>query len=207
MTTATRAALNIAAIAAALPGEWTGTGDDNHATDETRGGDLVRADGLALYAIANSYGNKGKVTFSHNRPKFKKGAPWVDVYDATHNRIPAPSINCTLTKSPEQMASDIARRMLADCERVDRLAREKIAQYEAADNAQLETLKALSSALGLSDYPRQYKDTAPRFNLNFDGANGSGSMEIRGGDCVCVEMRSLTRAQALSLVEWAKVNA
>lgn len=199
-TTATAPTVSIpfAAIAAALPGEWAVKPYRyEHFTEETRGY-IVREDGLTIYAVANEYGNRGKVAFRHSRPTGKDGR-FVELWEPGRiGSIDSPSINCTLTKTGEQMAADIARRLLPEAERIEPLARAKVAEYENAENAQAETLRLLSEATG---------DKNPhRSSVYFKGPNGNGSAEIRGGDCVCVEMRSLTRAQALALVEWIKGN-
>lgn len=216
--TATLPALNLAAIAAALPGEWSFKPyPHEYHTDETRGS-IVRADGLEIYAIANGYGNKGKVKFCHHRPEHERR--YLELWEDPANgggKIASPSINCTLTKSPEQMAADITRRILAECERIDKIARAKIAERDEADNARMATLRAICKAAGFADVPRDRHSKEALFTVDVRGEfdrhagdslrNGWGDAEIHGGGgSVDFKLHSIPAGKAVALVEWMRAN-
>lgn len=211
-TASTVPALNLAAIAAALPGQWTAEPQESCA-NEWRGY-LTRADGLRLFAVANDYSNRGKVKFSHNRPRYPmgtSGGTYVTLYGENGGQVSTPSIRCTLTKTPEQMAADIARRLIADAERVDKLAREQIEQRNNHNRQQMETLRAISAAAGFSDIPRDYHSNEARFSVNLNGpqpsdfSRGFGDANVNAST-VDFKLSSIPAEKAVALVEWLRAN-
>ena len=220
-TTATTAEISIpfAAIAAALPGGWTVKPCPHECIQNEPRGSLVRADGLEIWAHANGYSNRGKVTFRHSRPEHERR--YLELWEMPENgggKIDSPSINCGLTKSGEQMAQDITRRMLAECERVEKIARAKIAERDESDNAQLNTLCAIRKAAGFKDpSPEAGHSGQPRFTVDIRGdidrragdtlRNGWGDAEINGGGgSVDFKLYSIPAHKAVALVEWMRAN-
>jgi hypothetical protein len=212
-------------IAAMLPGEWNAYRDphaENNFSGEGRA-ELVRTDGLTLYAVTGGYSHKGKIHVAHSRPRSDAvgGGGWVEIYEDRPNpyggtcseKLAVPSINCADTKTAEQIAADITRRLLPEAEKQERMTREKIAMYEKANNLQLDTLKALCAAIGLSNIPLDHSRGGPRFsgvNLNskpgtFGSDKGYGDADVHAGK-VDFKLSSIPTAKAVALVEWLRAN-
>jgi hypothetical protein len=80
---------------------------------------LTRPDGMSLFLVPYaSYSRKGMGVVSMLSPRDGKGR-YVTAYDpTTRERVSEPSIKFALTKSAEQVAKDITRRLLPECETV-----------------------------------------------------------------------------------------
>lgn len=90
---------------------------------------LVRADGLELY-LSLREALKGKMNISMCYP-FDSHRRYVTVYDRKNGRdIPPPSIGVSINKSPEQLARDIEKRLLPECDVIMPLLQEEIRKTE-----------------------------------------------------------------------------
>lgn len=108
------------AVASHLAGDWT-VRPMPHCTDPSSPFLLARADGLTLFFSLRSAWNKpDKGLCSYYRPSGPDNAR-VSVYE-NGKQLPDPSIHFSVTKTPEQMAKDITRRLIPDAERVHALA-------------------------------------------------------------------------------------
>ncbi len=111
-------------ICAALPGVWTASkvspedGEDGAAQ-------LVRADGLELWIprMNGGWAPKGRIAVRYSRPRDAK-KQYLHLYESapSHGKIADPEITVSPSKTGEQIASDIIRRMLPECERIQALA-------------------------------------------------------------------------------------
>lgn len=136
-------------VIAHLPGTWSIEPTDRRPDCNFR---LLRADGLRLwFSPTERYDRKGKGYVSYDRAKDRKNG-WIYAYDADHKELSDPSIKYALTKSPEQVAKDIARRILPDAEalhaQIIRRQAEANAFADQCDTATA-TAKALRGAHGV----------------------------------------------------------
>lgn len=82
---------------------------------------LTRDDGLQLFLrLSDTYREKGKGSASYCRPKDSSGR-YVTIYD-NGKLVMEPVIGFAITKTPQEIAKDIIRRLIPDAERVHVLA-------------------------------------------------------------------------------------
>lgn len=172
-------------IAAVFPGKWTAIPQSKEYAD--CGWTLQRADGLALYMNGPSYNHRNSYRFGVSAPRHDGSYVCVDEK--------ANSINCGETKTAEQMAKDISRRLIPDAELVYAATVAKIGRMKESANAQVESLLALRKAFGMTP-PEKDRHTG-RFwtNLSFNG----GSAEIHDGGNVTFKLYSIEPAKAAKL--------
>lgn len=204
------------AIAAALPGQWTAR--DAHAGQDYNRGDhyaLTRADGLTLSLSANVYGHKGRIVVRHDAPSGKdRRTP--DVYPATGSgRVNVwPEITVADSKTPEQIAADIVRRLLTDAETARALVLAKIAANEACEDATAAAVRKVAKAAGQTADPYEGRashdrDRIPPIRLNpsdnWDRGYGDATVN-NGGATVRIDLQSIPTDKALALVAWLRAN-
>lgn len=180
------------AIAAALPGEWEATPTSyEHANCAWT---LRRADGVAIWFSGPCYNHKAAFQFSADLPRHN--GSYVEAYrPGTYDKMPTPRINCGESKTPEQMAKDIARRMLADTEEITQVVRARIASMIAAADAREATLAAVCEAMGK---PTPSKDTRyPEYRYKQSVPHGGA--EISTGGTVSFTLYGVPKEQALKL--------
>lgn len=151
-------------VAALLPGTWSAA-PAKHFTDRPDAPFVLsRLDGLAIwFAPFRAYGREGKGAASYHRPVDKQGKR-VGLYDAG-NTVSDPSINYALTKTPEQIARDIARRLIPEAEALHP-----------------RVMKAIASADEYADKEVKAQEVAKRLKGGagvYFRANGS-QVEVRG---------------------------
>jgi hypothetical protein len=106
-------------IAAHLPGQWEIAPAWNE--DPESPFYLIRDDGLQLFLrLTDTYQYRGKGSASYSRPKDSRGR-YVSIYD-DGKTVLEPGIGFALTKTPEEIAKDITRRLIPEAERVHALA-------------------------------------------------------------------------------------
>jgi hypothetical protein len=160
---------------------------------------LLRSDGLRLF-LANgpTWSKAGKAEISLSTPRHK--GSYIEPRDAEGKRVSTPKIGVSWdAKTPEQIAKDITRRLLPDCEIVHHATLSQIAKMEQADSDQLASLTALCEALGCP-VPRDYHSKYPRFSGSHEGVdftvNYSGSITLK--------MDYLPKVKALKICEAIK---
>lgn len=130
-------------VVAHLPGVWSIEPTDRRHDCNFR---LIRADGLRLwFSPIGRYDRPGKGYVSYDRLRDRKNG-WIYAYDADHKEILDPSIKYALTKSPEQVAKEIARRLLPDAEALHAQVVERLAGANAFADA-CDTATATAKAL------------------------------------------------------------
>lgn len=171
---------------------------------------LTRADGLALYMNPPSkYDRPGAVPFHFALSAPRRNGTHVDAYTGTGKdwkRATSPTIGSAATKTPEQMARDITRRLLplAEIHHAATLAR--IASLDAADNAQHQTAAAIADACGIelgTDYHTKKPATAGSFDRLDWQAHEGGSATLKLASLpgplaaqVCRALRDILTADA-----------
>lgn len=130
-------------VAAHLPGKWSilsAWPDDPRSPFY-----LHRADGLTLFLhLTDTYQSKGKGHASYQRPQGAKGER-LDLYAPNGgSRVEDPSIHFALTKTAEQIAKDITRRLLPEAHEVHALALRAV-DASAAYAKREEQAKALAA--------------------------------------------------------------
>ncbi len=213
---ATEAAFGVflASIAALLPGSWQAIPNPHpdHQRDD-RSGTLRRADGLTLDATANSYSNKGKITFRYLRPRDSKNQ-YVTVYAGTGaDKREDPSMGCGETRTPEQVASAIESRLLPDAETLHPLVLERIAVWNDEATNHLAALHATTQAAGLPDIPRDHHSKEPRFSFYVPDPRRDAKsyasvaeVEVRQSNCVRLTIDATSR-EAVALIAFLRSPA
>ncbi len=148
------------AIAEALPGNWTvGPQSEEH---PNCGWDLIREDGLTLYMHGPAYGHAESYSFGLHAPRHN--GDWVEAYDeTTRERLPNPSINCAVTKSKEQLAKDIVRRLLPDAENVHAAIMRRIHLLDRHAKAKDQAIVVLAGAGGVPVPSTNYSNERPLY--------------------------------------------
>lgn len=187
--------------------------DSEHVGQAESRGYLVRSDGLSLWVHAGGYGQKGRITFSLNRPH-DEGANdggYVTIYrSGSAGRVADPSITAADTKDADQLAADIARRLLKDAEEVHALVMVQINAHAAHRAARLGTAQRIADALGLPmpEASHHNRDRDLSFSLNRSTDNwdrGYGDAKV-SGDTVSFELRSIPADKAIEIAAWLRVN-
>jgi hypothetical protein len=123
----------VSEIVAHLPGEWTPKPISKESPDSQFY--IDRSDGLRLFLrLTECYGSKGKGSAQYSRPRGARNER-IELWDSS-TQTQDPQIGFALTKTPEQIARDIANRLLPDAEAVHARVLERVAASHAyADKA------------------------------------------------------------------------
>lgn len=187
--------MNLQAIAGSLSritgNDWTVTKDRNENEH------LTREDGLQFWLRIGGYGNEGKAAIHLDRPLGRDGRS-PSLWAKGGGQIGNPSINVSITKSPEQIAKDIVRRMLTESEEVFKLANEAIARDNAFLDGKVKTTFLMASLCG-TEPNRHYQSKELTFEVDpFKGAgvekfkkNGYGKITVSSEDSVNIELTSV----------------
>lgn len=168
----------LAAIAAELPGDWTGT-----ATHEWSGS-LTRADGLTLHAWRPAGDDRATIVLDAPRERIR------------YNELP-PRIGANLARPAATLARDIARRLLPDAETMHAIILERQAEHDAYENAKNETLAACREAMGrAASEPVTHDPDKVHLSRLVDGYGDVTAHR----DTVSIELRSIPRAVALDML-------
>lgn len=182
------------AIAAALPGTWEASPNSNEYAD--CGWTFKRSDGVSIWMSGPCYNHKKAFRFAADLPRHN--GSYVEAYRPnTYNKMPTPSINCGEGKSAEQMAKDIARRMLADVEEITQIVRDRIASMINAEDAREASLVAFTKALGKPTPAKS--ELYPEYRYKVSVAHGQA--EISTGGSVSFTLYGVPQAQAEKLAQ------
>jgi hypothetical protein len=199
--------MNLQAIAVALSAltgsKWTVTKDRNENEH------LTREDGLQFWLRIGGYGNEGKAAIHFDRPLGRDGRS-PSLWAKGGGQIGNPSINVSLTKSPEQIAKDIVRRMLTESEEVFKLANESIASTNSYLDGKVKTTIAIAALCGTQP-ERHYQSKELTFEIDpYKGAGvkkfekcGYGKITVSSEDSVNIELTSVgfdTAAEIVSAI-------
>ena len=189
-----------AAIAAELEG-WSHIPTEHVA--------ILRRDSDAMeITVGTDFRAKGRYTISQN---FHTTA-WKDQDGLTHNPTgygeSLPSITVSAKKSATQMARDISRRLLPDCEAFHTVGLARAAGHNVAGDAKA----AVAAELGIeaSSYPHR-RDTAPEYTRTWEledspcvysrvDAKVCGPYGDEDSARVDLELHSITPAQAKAVL-------
>ena len=192
---------NIADELTTLTGsKWAVTTDKNNNQHLTR-----VADGLQFWLRSGGYGNEGKACIRFDRPLGRDGRS-PTLYDAGA-QIGNPFINVSLTKSDEQIAKDIVRRLLDGSVTVFKLANEAIARDNNYLDGKVKTTLAIAALCGTPP-ERHYQSKELTFEVDpFKGAGvvkfdkcGYGKITISSENSVNIELVSVPLDVASEMV-------
>lgn len=169
---------------------------------------LGRSDGLQFWIREGGYGNGGKAAIHFSRPEGRDGrSPTLWAKSPATGQIHNPSINVSLTKSPEQVAKDIVRRMLDESEAVFKLANESIAQTNNHLDGREKAIFAIASVAG-GEPERHYqsKELTGEVDpfkcagvVSFQG-KGYGKISVSSADSISLELTSMNFETASKVV-------
>ena len=165
-----------AEVAAALGADWKATPQSDEYADCNW--ILTRKDGLALFIGGGGWNKKGRISISHSRPRHK--GSYLDLW-LGNNKLEAPSITVADTTPPAKIAKAITSRLLPDSEVAQEAAITKIAQLDAADDAQQKSAQAVAGIFGKplgENYHTKQPETSGYFKNASWTANFSGSVSF-----------------------------
>lgn len=179
---------------------------------------LSREDGVRLCLEQD---HKGKLNISHFRPfNSGPGPAFVEVYSDVNpgEKVSATAILVSASKSAEQIAKDIIRRLLPDAERVTKLVLEKLSRNKQEEADRLDILHKLAEASGakvkyFQDYDREKGYTPrlhePHYDLSVPPdtgkwSKGYGSIEVRSSTCIEIKLSSVKPDTALKIAAFLK---
>lgn len=131
------------AVCAALPGSWELEPVSDEYVDTNWY--FKRADGLTLFFSRPGYSHKGKWSCGVSLPR--DGGSYVEPRDDA-GKIDVPSVGIGESKTPEQMAADIARRLIAGAERAHAACVAIIAGRRTREAARDQAIRDVCAALG-----------------------------------------------------------
>lgn len=151
---------------------------------------------IKLFIRADSYGHKGKFEIIGSYPRDSKGQ-YINPYDYNESR--ADKINVSMTKTPEQVAKDIERRLMP--EYLLRLAKIK-KRIDESDNYHLsrqETIKQIAKATGF-EISTHVEDGA----IYFYDDGLSIDVKPRSGHKVDISIGGLSSEKAIQVLKLLK---
>lgn len=152
---------------------------------------LKRADGLTLFFSPPSYSHRNKFHVSYSRPRHN--GSWFELYEKDASgylqKVSDPSANLSETKTADQLAKDISRRILPEAEKVHKLALERIAYENSAKDAQQASALRVSVAV---NKPLQSKYQGKAGEKETSGhIDGIGTWQAEAGGRVSFSLYSL----------------
>lgn len=153
---------------------------------------LVRKDGLKIHVVPPCYSHRESYEFSLSAPFHKN--QYVQVYGENGSKIAYPSIKLSVTKTAEQAAKDITRRLLVESGRVYGLVMAKIAIETKAENKRLQALTHFCAALGC-EIPKDYHTKEPKFS----GSMGKIDYEVDYQGEFKLKVAYLNSAEAITV--------
>lgn len=168
-------------------------------------GYLTREDGLTLYFSFDAYGNKGKIAISYSSGDLNKGA-YVTVYDDKYQRVSYPSINVSMTKTPDQVARDIQKRLMTDAVRVHGLVLKSIADSNNFVACREATTIRLAALLGTEPKRDHYSkaltyEIDPYVKVKSFESDGYGEIKVSSGNSIDINLKSMSFETARKVVE------
>lgn len=186
-----------AALSTVTGGRWTATaplGDDN---DTSRTLTRKMLDGK-LYGIFmhKPWGRDNKWSFSGSYPRYADGSGTENNIKQYNEKLP----DCCVSqdKTPDQIAKDVARRLLPAYEEKRNKAIKSIADnntYEADKEA---AAKKIGKVLGVDLFKPERSDANYTAQASMFGCS-YGEIEVRGGGSICFNLKSVPEALALEL--------
>ena len=180
----------IAAIIAALPGKWDAEPISKEYPDCNW--HLIREDGLRLFIARPGWRAKGKYTISASHDQHN--GQFVTVY-ANGSKLDSPSIGVSETKTPQQIAADIARRLIPDATAYFEAYKIQFAKWDEATNAQAKSYRTICKMFGLTP------DESPRHGNRPRGYFTAGSFYVNAGGSVEFSLYSLEPDKAAKLAK------
>lgn len=133
-------------VAAELPGKWTIKPLSKEHTDSSFY--LVREDGLTIFGNPNGYGHENKLglSWSSNR----------ELRDVTH--IGSATIYVSIWKTAQQIAKDIVRRLLPECETFHASQNAALAKQNERITQRDSVRKTICELLGKPERPEKDRE-------------------------------------------------
>lgn len=186
-------------IAGHLPGKWMTREIDAERIS------IMRDDNLKLtFLIGRGWAKSGKIYVCFSRPRDKQNN-FIEVYEG-NTRLQDPSINVSASKSAEQIAADITRRLLPDAERVFALVNERI---HAANTYEFKCNSLMQDLCDIVNGPNfvlsKHEIESKQINLGGVSAGGYGTAKI-SSDSVSFSLSSIPADKARELVAFLQSN-
>lgn len=189
----------VQSVSLCLAGNWTRHIDEGGVI---RNVNLTRADGFKLHFSTEVYGKAGKLVIQFFRPRNAKGS-WVELYEG-HSRVFDPSINVSETKSAEQIAADITRRLMPEAEAIFAKVNAQVANENAAHSNRVATLREMTEAVGVT--PNEGGHDERQFSFYLPVRNHTVLVEVNYGGTVQIKLPSLNPDKAKELIAFLLSN-
>lgn len=198
--------MNLQNICTLLPGQWNVNTSKNHKNK------IVRNDGLTIYFCYGDvfplYGLTGRIVIGFSRPHDAKGqylTLWADKGTGT---IPDPRITVVDTKTDEQIAKEIVRRLLPDAEKVFALATTAINSHNKFETDKVWAANKIAFHCG-TEPERHYQTKILTGKVDpYKGAklaafqeNGYGGFMISGKNSISLELNGMNIDLAVEIAE------
>jgi len=183
--------LKMKEVAAILNGTWENPNAYEH-------GAYIHLDNCSIWYRIDNYKNKIEI-LSHIDAKFERRSrrDLISYEEEKQGAFPA-CIGASLTKTAEQLAKDITRRLLPDCIELQKRAEQRHADKLAWDNsvkAKFDRLQAIIPSLSKS-----YHSSASDYS-NSSGRMGEVYFDIYFGSSINLKLNSLTIEQAEQILK------
>lgn len=168
-----------------------------------------QSDGLNLRFAFDEYGNKGKIAISGSSGDLN-GGRYVTAYNEMHQKVTYPSINVTMSKTTEQVAKDIKKRMLDECNRVHGYVLKKIKNdnqflFDRDSATQRLAAEFGSKAKTVYNHPEQLTyEVDPYVNVEKFKQFGYGEFKVNSATSVELKLNGLTLDVACKVAEALK---
>lgn len=188
-------------IATGNPASWEVSHDKFNNAYVTR-----PSDGLAFWFRAGGYGNEGRISIHLNWPHDNKGDA-ASRWDSKGEKVQCPAITVANTKTPEQIAKDIVRRILPAAVAANAVARANIAATHKFYDGNVEAIYLMAKTLG-GEPDRHYQTKELTGEIDpykcvgipsFKGA-GYGKVKVSGKDSITLELMSMDNATAVAIL-------
>ena len=164
-------------------------------------------DHLTLCVHDSSYGHNGMLYVSLVRPVGRDGnrpTIWENDPLAGMGTIHDPVIYMSNTKSPEQIAKDISRRLMPEAERVMALALKAIEKENQFEDDKIATINELAEVVN-NQPDRHYQShkltgkISPYTGVEQFQKFGYGGFTVNAGDSVTLELVSMSKDVAIQV--------
>jgi len=153
--------------------------------------------------VCNGYQNQGKAVIRHKRPS-KKDNLYIDIWHG-NVRVPSPEMKVSLTKTPEQIAKDLFRRIYDESVKLSAEAEAIIKRDNEFTDAKLQMIEEVAKIF--DTVPEKHYRTGevlpevnPFMGLKEFGQFGYGKVIVNSSDSIEFDVKSMGKDFALDVL-------
>ena len=169
--------------------------------------EIIRSDGLRFWIREGGYGNEGKIAIHFSRPRGRNGStPTLWMMSPGTDKIADPRICVSASKSDEQIAKDIVRRLMPESLRVFAMAKVAIEQENNYIDSKTQAIIDLAKVVGCEP-GRHYQTKEMTGEVDpYIGAGvtsfkekGYGKFKVSSANSISLELHSMNYEMALKV--------